>query len=144
MAADPKRPLNGFVTGTFPLYRQKVRELIEAHKQLEETPLLLGIWYDKDDPKDVRLLEVLANWPSGDPPGDMAAVSFNSTAEFPLVGDGVLYAVLCSADDLAAAIASSQTEIARVREAFNRGQAELIYLAPDCPQLGELLRALQA
>ncbi len=50
MATAKKTGLpGGFTVGTFPLYPEQVKRLVESHKKLKEHPLYLAVWYDLDD-----------------------------------------------------------------------------------------------
>ena len=48
------------------LHDRAVRQLVEAHRQRTNEPLLLAIRYKLDDPSDIHLLEVLDRFPGGD------------------------------------------------------------------------------
>lgn len=111
--------LHGFAVGDFPLYRPNILELIEYHRSLEDTPLKLSVWYDKDDPKDIKLLEVMANWPS-QLENDLGPVEFESTADFPLVSPGKLLITFCSQEELEHALTTNDPIVAAVRESFCR------------------------
>jgi hypothetical protein len=48
------------------LHGRAVRELIEAHRAIEDTPLVLAVRYGAGDAQDIHLLEALRGFPGGD------------------------------------------------------------------------------
>jgi len=63
-----------------------VRDLVQAHRQLqEEHELLLVIWHDRGSRKDINLLEVFEGWPESGI-GELDSYAYGPSATFPLPG----------------------------------------------------------
>lgn len=131
----------GFTVGTFPLYPEQVKRLVESHKKLKEHPLYLAVWYDLDDPKDIRLLEAVGNFPPYDEQGELFTTEFESTREFLIAAGGRLILTLADPEELRRAISERYPLVRRVQEAFARGAAKSLYCAPA---VRDILRKLQS
>jgi hypothetical protein len=136
-AVKPGLP-GGLTVGEF--YQQAVHDLVQSHRRLKEHPLQLAVWYDTDDRSDIRLLEVLGKFPPYDELGELFTTEFASSAQFPIHGGGRLVLTLTSADELRDALAKGYSLTQRVRRAFARHRAEVVFWTPSARGL---LRALR-
>ena len=89
------------------LHDKAIRQLVAAHRQRTEEPLLLAVRFDlADSTGDIHLLEVLDQFPGGDE-DELLVTEFGPSASFIIVGK--LQLVLGSP--------------AQVRSALKRGDA---------------------
>lgn len=89
-----------------------VEELIAAHRQLKEQPLILAVRYKTDDPKDIYLLEILQNFPGGDE-DELLITEFGPSAQLRILGS--LYLALSSPAQLKSAVERRDSEIELVK-----------------------------
>jgi len=89
------------------LHDRAVAQLVKAHRQRTDEPLILAVRFNLNDPKgDIYLLEVLGNFPGGDD-DELMATQFGPSANLVIVGN--LHLVLGSP--------------AQVREAIKKGDS---------------------
>src|SRR5690606_14648780 len=67
------------------LHDRAVHDLIEAHKQRTDEPLVLAIRFDLNDSQDVHLLEVLDGFPGGDD-DELLVTDFEPSAQLRILG----------------------------------------------------------
>lgn len=69
------------------LNKKAVRLLVAAHRKRKDEPLVLAIWYNRDDPTgDIHLLEVLDQFPGGED-DELLETKFGPSANLRIVGD---------------------------------------------------------
>jgi len=118
---------SGFTVGTFPLYPEQVRKLIESHKEMEDHKLLLAIWYDKDEQRDIKILEVLEGFPSSDDETELFTTYFTSSSKFLIAAEGKLILSLTNPEEMKNAIKQKIPIIKEIMAALARGQAKVLY-----------------
>jgi len=99
------------------LHDRAVRQLVEAHRQRTNEPLLLAIRYKLDDPSDIHLLEVLDRFPGGDD-DELLETEFDPSANLIMVGK--LHLILGSPAQVQCAIQRGDP----ITEAARNGQVE--------------------
>lgn len=62
-----------------------LHDLLEAHKQRRDQPLVLAVRYDLSDDEDVHLLEVLEDFPGGDE-DELFVTEFEPSAQLRILG----------------------------------------------------------
>ena len=68
------------------LHDKAVRQLVAAHRQRTDDPLVLAVRYKLDDPSgDIHLLEVLDGFPGGDE-DELLVTEFGPSANLIIVG----------------------------------------------------------
>ena len=67
------------------LHDRAVAELVAAHKDRKDEPLVLAVRYRLDEPVDVYLLEVLAGFPGGDD-DELLVTEFEPSAQLRILG----------------------------------------------------------
>ena len=130
----------GLTVGTFPIYREQVRNLIESHKKLEDHQLLLAIWFDKGNDKDIKILEVLKGFPSYDTPMELFTTHFDSTREFLIAAGGKLILSLTGPEDMEKALEQDFLVIQKIKTSFAEGQAEVLYESETMGAIVERLK----
>lgn len=70
------------------LHDRAVHDLIEAHKQRMDEPLVLAIRFDLNDTQDVHLLEVLDGFPGGDD-DELLVTDFEPSAQLRILGNSI-------------------------------------------------------
>ena len=129
-----------------PVTREQVRKnlisLITFQKMRERNygELLLAVWHGiEDEATDVSLTEVYTGFASPEGEG-------HEVYRFPGMGNlwlpGLYTVSVYSRAEFERAAAAGETEIARLRESFQRGEAEVIW-PPENPDL-ELLALIGA
>lgn len=102
-----------------------VRQLVDAHRQRTEDPLILAVRYHVDDPSGhIHLLEVLGNFPGADE-DELMVTEFGPSANLLIVGK--LHLALGSPAQLQAAAKRSDPIAAAARDGevvFDNGSAE--------------------
>jgi hypothetical protein len=88
-----------------------VAELVAAHKERTDEPLVLAVRYRLDEPVDVYLLEVLAGFPGGDD-DELLTTEFAPSAQLRILGK--LHLALGSPSQLRAAAARGDAVVAEV------------------------------
>jgi hypothetical protein len=69
------------------LNEKAVRQLVAAHRQMTDEPLILAVRYSLDDPKGhIHLLEVLDRFPGADD-DELLVTEFGPSANLLIVGD---------------------------------------------------------
>jgi hypothetical protein len=94
------------------LHERAVRDLVEAHKQRKDEPLVLAIRFDLTDPQNVHLLEVLDGFPGGDD-DELMVTEFEPSAQLRVLGK--LELTLGSPAQLDTAVRSGSNSIERFR-----------------------------
>ena len=123
---------------------QQVERLIDEHKNLRDEPLLLAVLFEPDrHPGDIFLLEVIDGFGSGmiDQDKKLFEVSYSSTASFPLPSGRHLRLVLTSPQEFEIANQEHWASIEEVRHALRAGSAQVLFCAPDRPDLEAMLNA---
>jgi hypothetical protein len=131
------------IVQSFPHFREQVRELVEAHRELEDEPLLLALYYAPERrPQDVFLFEVLENFGRNmvDPNRELFEVEGGSTIDFPMQPDQRLHLVLTNPKELEVAQREGWAAFDELRNAIKRGTYEVIYQDPRAPEVLEGLR----
>ena len=106
------------------LHDRAVRQLVQAHQQRTDEPLLLAIRYRLDDPSDIYLIEVLGAFP-GAADDELLETAFDPSANLIIVGR--LHLVLGSPAQVQAAVQRGDPimQAARVgRVEFDNGGSE--------------------
>jgi hypothetical protein len=67
------------------LHERAVRDLVEAHKQRTDEPLVLAVRFDLTDAQNVHLLEVLDGFPGGDD-DELLVTAFEPSAQLRILG----------------------------------------------------------
>jgi len=67
------------------MHDRAVRDLVEAHKQRTDEPLVLAVRFDLADSQDIQLLEVLDGFPGGDD-DDLLVTEFEPSAQLRILG----------------------------------------------------------
>lgn len=131
---------------TFPAYEQDVRDLVDYHKQIEEEPLLLAVYYaprtSSRSPHDVFLFEVYDGFHQNriSPEQDFDEVWYGSTEAFPLSREQHLHLVLTNPIEFEEARRADWPLWRELREAVQRGDYKPVYVAPSHESLLETLR----
>lgn len=94
------------------LNQSAVQTLVDEHSARSGDPLVLAVRYELDDPLDIALLEVLADFP-GAPDDEPLITEFGPTASLRVVGK--LHLVLASPAQLLAACQREDAEITRAK-----------------------------
>lgn len=94
MSADPQATTYQAVLH---LHESAVRQLVDSHVANEHEPLLLAVRFRQDDPMNIHLLEVLAEFPGGDD-DEPFETEFEPSAHLRILGK--LYLTLCNAAQL--------------------------------------------
>jgi len=94
------------------LHERAVRELVEAHKQRTDEPLVLAIRFDLADTQDIHLLEVLDGFPGGDD-DELLVTEFEPSAQLRILGK--LQLALGSPAQLASVIRRGGEQLERFR-----------------------------
>lgn len=94
------------------LHERAVRELVEAHKQRTDEPLVLAIQFDLADTQDIHLLEVLEGFPGGDD-DELLVTEFEPSAQLRILGK--LQLALGSPAQLASVIRRGGEQLERFR-----------------------------
>lgn len=97
MAADPQASTYQAVLH---LHDGAVRQLVDSHVANEHEPLELAVRFHQDDPMNIHLLEVLAEFPGGDD-DEPFETEFERSADLRILG--TLHMTLCNAAQLRAA-----------------------------------------
>ena len=94
------------------LHEKAVRQLVAAHRQRTDEPLILAVRYELEDTTgDVHLLEVLDQFPGGDA-DELLVTEFGPSASLILVGK--LHLVLGSPNQVRSALKRGDTILAAV------------------------------
>jgi len=131
---------------TFPAYEQDVRDLVDYHRQIEEEPLLLAVYYAPHtsgrSPHDVFLFEVYDGFQQNriSPERDFDEVWYGSTEAFPLGREQRLHIVLTNPVEFEEARQADWPLWRELREAVKQGKYKPIYVAPSHGSLLETLR----
>jgi hypothetical protein len=67
------------------LHDRAVKELVEAHAQRRDEPLVLAIRFNLDQPSDVYLLEALRGFPGGDD-DELMVTTFDPSPQLRILG----------------------------------------------------------
>jgi hypothetical protein len=94
------------------LHERAVHDLVEAHRQRTDEPLVLAVRFDVADAQDVHILEVLDGFPGGDD-DELLVTEFEPSAQLRILGK--LHLTLGSPAQLEAAIHKGGTSIERFR-----------------------------
>ncbi|MDT8390161.1 MAG: hypothetical protein RRC34_06600 [Lentisphaeria bacterium] len=94
------------------LNERAVKQLLEAHRQQEDQPLLLAVRFRGDVEEDIHLLEVLAGFP-GDDDDELFVADFAPSASLVMLGK--LYLVLASPGQIQAAVKRRDPLIDEIR-----------------------------
>lgn len=95
-----------------------VRQLVEAHQERTDEPLVLAVRYRLDDPEDIYLFEALDGFPGGDE-DELLETEFEPSANLRLLGKLHLvlgspaqtrHAIAARGDAIMAAIRDGQVE----------------------------------
>jgi len=131
-------------TSTYPNYLEKVKELVDQHRELVEEPLLLAIYYAPNrDEDDVFLFEVLDNFngSSIELDGDLLEVLYGSTPHFELHHrDSRLHIILTSPEELHKAIANNTRRFQEVKQALAENHAQIVYIDEQRNDLKEVFQ----
>ena len=84
------------------LHDQAVAQLIKAHCERTDEPLILAVRYNQDEPDDIHLLEVLDGFPGGED-DELMETEFERSANLMIMGK--LHLVLGSPAQVRAAVA---------------------------------------
>jgi len=95
------------------LHDRAVTALVEGHKHREEDPLVLAVRFDRDEPLDVGLLEILDGFPGGDD-NELLSSAFEPSAQLRILG--ALNLVLGSPEQLRAAVARDDSIVGDVKK----------------------------
>lgn len=109
-----------------PLIRDGVRKLVDAHRNRQEQSTRLAIWYDTSSLTNVRLFEVIEDWPV-DAEDPITEAVFGPTVGLPLPSGGALFLALTSPAGATLAVEQSVPVIQDIRDAFGDGNAEVIH-----------------
>lgn len=91
------------------LHDRAVAELIKAHRDRTDEPLVLAVRYNQEDPDDIHLLEVLDGFPGGED-DELMETEFERSANLMIMGK--LHLVLGSPAQVRAAIARGDEIVA--------------------------------
>ncbi len=94
------------------LHEDAIEQLVAAHRQRTDEPLVLAVRYEVGDPMDVHLLEVIDGFPGGDD-DELLVTEFEPSAQLRILGK--LHLVLGSPAQLQAAIRRNHPLIAAVK-----------------------------
>jgi hypothetical protein len=123
-------------------YPKQVEQLVASHRKLPDHPLELAIWFDTDHRKDIHLFEVLGNFPRYDEPSRFYTSKFESNFGFPMPTGGSLELIITGPEEFGDAFTKRYPQLTRLRKAFDRNAARVMYCAPSMKRLvKELKRA---
>ena len=130
------------VKNGFPRHEKQARDLVKAHGEIEDEPLLLAVYFAPNrDPEDVFILEVLdgfgGNTVGND--GDLFEVTYGPSPSFPLQAGRRLHLILTNPTELRQAAEEEWALAKELRQAKQRGQWKIIY---DKDEGGPIERAL--
>jgi hypothetical protein len=67
------------------MHENAVHDLVEAHKQRTDEPLVLAVRFDLADSQDIHLLEILDGFPGGDD-DELLVTEFDPSAQLRILG----------------------------------------------------------
>jgi hypothetical protein len=67
------------------MHDRAVHDLVEAHKQRTDEPLVLAVRFDLADTQDIQLLEILDGFPGGDD-DELLITEFEPSAQLRILG----------------------------------------------------------
>lgn len=108
MSADPQATYEAVLH----LHERAVEQLVESHVANEHEPLVLAVRFGLDDPMNIHLLEVLAEFPGGDD-DEPFATEFDRSANLRILGK--LHLTMCNAAQLRAALGRGDPLIDKLR-----------------------------
>ena len=123
----------------------RVQRLIDQHRQLEQQPLLLAIYYAQDnDPHGVYLLEVISEFGYNEVSDDqdMFEMEYGSTDGFPLPPGSHLHILLTNPKEFSLALRQDWRALAPLMSAIERGNYRVVH--QEGGEGSQLLAALQA
>lgn len=128
--------------GENPLLVIEVKRIIENHKRIKKDPLLMAVWYKKNHPKNIYLLEVIENFSNVvKSEKEPFTVEFDSSSDFLLPDGGKLYLTLISPSDLKRSVDENWEFIKPLScESFNKGEAEILHCESNYKQLLKKLK----
>jgi hypothetical protein len=109
-----------------------VQLLIDAHSKRTDEPLILAVRYRRDEPVDIYLLEVIADFPGGDD-DELLITEFESSSQLRILGKLVL--ALGSPGQTRIAVTRQENLMAELR----RGRIEYSDASAAANELKELL-----
>jgi hypothetical protein len=126
--------------GKNPLVQEGVKALVKAHQDHPLGPLVLAVWFERDHPTDICLLEVMEQWPQNEDDCILQA-AFAGSIELPVPYGGALRLAITNPEGLEKAIASLDPVVRAVRSSLLAGTAEILYVSED-PEARRLLERL--
>jgi hypothetical protein len=129
----------------FPHLEEPVKNLVEAHKTLQEEPLLLAVYYaPQRNQEDVFLFEVVENFGGGsvDEDRELFEVTYGSTPGFPMGPGQQLRLIMTNPKEFELAAKQGWTLVQELRTAFHDKRARVIFEdGKQGPQLLSLINA---
>jgi hypothetical protein len=123
------------------LYPKLLEQIVESHRKLQDHRLQLAVWFDTDHRKDFHLFEVLGDFPPYDEPSKFYTSRFESNFGFLIPTGGSLELIMTSTEELREALTKRYPQLTRLRKAFGRNAARVIYCAPSMKRLLEDLKS---
>jgi hypothetical protein len=112
----------------------EIRQLISAHRELEDETLLLAVQFEpgreSDSPDDVYLFEVYDGYHHNivdRERGDFTDISYGSTDAFPLPRDAYLHIILTNPIEFIEGLRSGWKLASELKGAVNRGAYEILH-----------------
>jgi len=124
-------------------YPKLVEKLVASHRKLPDHRLQLAIWFDMDHRKDIHLFEVLEDFPYYDEPGKLFTSRFDSGFDLLMPTGGKLELIMTSPEELRIALTKRYPQLTRLRKAFQRDSARVIYCAAPLRRLAEELKGVR-
>lgn len=124
----------------FPALADRVKALVEEHRELKDEPLLLAVYYAPErQPQDVFLFEIVDGFGNNDvdPDREMFEVTYAATPALPLAADQELHLIITNPTELKVALEQGWELVTELRDAKRDGKAEVIYSGPRGKNLWE-------
>lgn len=121
----------------------QAQQLITQHRQLEQQPLLLAVYYAQgNDPDGVYLLEIISEFGYNEVSDDqdMFEMEYGSTAGFPLPTGSHLHILLTNPVEFSIALRQGWPALAPLKSAIEQGNYRVVYQEGEGM---ELMAALQ-
>ena len=122
-------------------YPKLVEKLVASHRKLPDHRLQLAIWFEMDHRKDIHLFEVLSDFPPYDEPSKFFTSRFDSSFDLLMPTGGHLEMIMTGPGELRDALTKRYPQLTRLRKAFQRNAARVIYCAPSMKRLVRELKS---
>ncbi len=115
----------------FEVDEEPIQRLVEDHRQLQDEPLILAMYYDAgDDPKDIYLLEVLDNFGANgiNPDRELFELTYWAPNRLEPDSGRSWHLILTNPKEFDTALRENWKHAAAIRRAVESGRYEVIYM----------------